>query len=236
MATLDWHVRRTDGVTLVELLVTSERDHEIRIESNVEPVWPPRREGVPAAGWEDGVYVGRISAGERLVLGYASPGNPVEPPAQLQTGPAEGDTASSSDSPSPRELIRALGDARPPRDVVSASGPSVNDPEQASCPSPDDPTRGHSEGAPAVERSLPAMFEAWFEGIETRLSAARRPGRVESDGGEPTRGAANTGPGEPLARQLAVDREHLELLGKRQRELASRLEELEIRSGTRDST
>jgi len=116
MATLDWELRRAGEVTLVELLVTSDADTHIEIESNLSPVWPPRRENRPAAGWDKSGFEGTVAAGEPLVLGYASPEDPVEPPATIaETAPVPAD---SGEAPSPDELVRRLGDARPPRDAV----------------------------------------------------------------------------------------------------------------------
>lgn len=162
MPTLDWHLTRTDGITLVELLVTSDADCEVRIESNVEPVWPPRRQGVPEAGWEDGEFVGRIEAGERLLLGYASPAGPEEPPAELRSRPA-------GDSPtvSARELIRVLGDPTPPRDVVPAVEEVDRDEAGPPAGRSTPPTRDPASGVPDV-------FESRSEDVESRVRKAER--------------------------------------------------------------
>ena len=72
MATLDWHHTRAGGVTLVELVVTTDYPASVRIESELTPVWPPRRQGVPAAGWEGNSFETTVAGEDRLVVGYAS--------------------------------------------------------------------------------------------------------------------------------------------------------------------
>ena len=152
MASLDWHLTRTEDVTFVELLVRSERDERVRIESRLDPVWPPRKQGVPAAGWHETGFEGVLSADEPLVLGYASPADPVEPPAEIiGQHPVSGspeDRQDSFDTPenrdsslrnlagctddsfermdeetSARAIVRTLGGVAPPRDAVPLPAP-----------------------------------------------------------------------------------------------------------------
>ena len=131
MATLDWQLTPAGDATLVELMVTSDADTRVEIESSLQPVWPPRRENRPAAGWDGSGFEGTVAAGEPLALGYASPDDPVEPPATIvETEPVPDDSGEpptaddSGEPPTADDLVRALGDARPPRDAV---------------PTPDDP-------------------------------------------------------------------------------------------------
>lgn len=130
MATLDWHVSGERGVTLVRLLVTSDATERIRVRNRLDgPVWPPRRQGVPAEGWTAKGFEGVVDADERLVLGYASPAEPSEPPASVTVvGPeGEGECAVT-----PRDVVRALGDPSPPRDAVSSRERTVrSSPEPA---------------------------------------------------------------------------------------------------------
>ncbi|WP_436925445.1 DUF7857 domain-containing protein [Halosimplex amylolyticum] len=131
MVTLDWSLERSDGVTLVGLVVAAERPCRVRIENRLEgPVWPPRRRGRPADGWEDGVFTGEVPAEGRLTVGYATPASPADPPAEVvETEPAsdrerEGvdQTARASPVPAvgstPADVVRALGDPVVPRDSV----------------------------------------------------------------------------------------------------------------------
>jgi len=96
MVTLDWETERTDGVTLVRLYVTSEYRRHVRVENRLDgPVWPPRREGQPAAGWDGDTYEGVVTPDDRLVAGYATPAPPADPPAAVVgEEPADPDTPS----------------------------------------------------------------------------------------------------------------------------------------------
>lgn len=114
MATLDWQLRRTGGVTLVELSIRADRDQQVHVESNLTPVWPPRRQGVPVQGWRGDTFEGQVDQDRPLVVGYATPAPPTEPPAEI-TGTGR---PTESEAVTPRTLVRTLGDARPPRDVL----------------------------------------------------------------------------------------------------------------------
>ena len=84
MVTLDCETERTDGVTLVRLYVTAEHRRRVRVENRLDgPVWPPRREGQPVAGWDGRTFEGVVAPGERLVAGYATPAQPADPPAEV---------------------------------------------------------------------------------------------------------------------------------------------------------
>jgi len=161
MVTLDWQLDRAGGVTLVELFVTSTRDCRVEIESALQPVWPPRRHNRPVAGWTDSGFEAAVAAETGLVLGYASPAAPVEPPATVVgTEPI----AAESGTPTPGQLVQSLGEAAPPRDAVPAgatdrSTPGVggersatpdsrpDSPESGSEPASDARTSGNSSAA-----------------------------------------------------------------------------------------
>lgn len=84
MVELDWETERTDGVTLVRLYVTAEYRRRVRVASRLDgPVWPPRREGQPAAGWDGDAFEGVVTPDERLVAGFATPAPPEDPPAEV---------------------------------------------------------------------------------------------------------------------------------------------------------
>ena len=73
---------RTGGVTLVQLVVSADRPHRVRIESRLEgPVWPPLTDGRPAAGWDDRGVSLTVERG-MTPLGFAAPGAPsaTDPP------------------------------------------------------------------------------------------------------------------------------------------------------------
>jgi hypothetical protein len=62
------------GVTLVrvELRSTVDTDLRVRVANELDgPVLPPRREGVPAAGWDANGFRGIVPGSGRLGVGYA---------------------------------------------------------------------------------------------------------------------------------------------------------------------
>ncbi|WP_266079504.1 DUF7857 domain-containing protein [Haladaptatus caseinilyticus] len=143
MVTLRWttdeHSHGHKTVTLVELVIenSSEIPIRLRIANQLDgAVWPPRVEGVPEVGWDDGGYEGVVDAGERRALGYASPAKqlgpdtvPVEivwteraakPQKPAQSGDVGLDAGDGSLSirPTTDGVIRSLGDSRPPSDAV----------------------------------------------------------------------------------------------------------------------
>lgn len=156
MVSLSWTTRRQGGVTLVEVRVAADRARRVRLANCLDgPVWPPRRQGIPEAGWdEDGVEVD-VPADGQVALGYATPADPADPPVEVArtdpVAPTEGfgGRADVPDiEPTPAGVVRALGDPRPPRDAV---------------PAPDADRPG---------RDGPATVEAWLEAVEARLDSA----------------------------------------------------------------
>lgn len=258
MATLDWTCETVDGVTLVELVVTAERTEQIRIESNLRPVWPPRRQGQPAAGWDGEHFECRIEADDRLVVGFASPAEPVEPPVDLQTEPPADD-----DNIDPQDVVRALGDGVPPRDAVPAEGPPTydetaavatgslaDDTESAGIGRKEDeggvrresppasnegepraePAAGANNERNAVPTALPPAIEAYFEALDRRITAAEQ--LADPGTVDQAREAVTAAGGIEavggLERQLRAERARLERLGHRQQALVSRLDAVEI--------
>jgi hypothetical protein len=159
MVTLDYETERTDGVTLVRLYVTAEHRRRVRVENRLDgPVWPPRREGQPAAGWDGDTFEGVVTADKRLVAGYATPASPADPPADLvaddpatpgtpagPVGAAGGDrdvagvpslgggteAAGTSDDPTPADVVRSLGDPVVPREAVPVPDVPDDGPDQS---------------------------------------------------------------------------------------------------------
>ena len=144
MVTLRWSAESRSGthgtVTLVELVVENPDDTatRIRIGNRLDgPVWPPRSDGVPEAGWDDGGFEGVVEGDDRISLGYASPGTRDDPPVEVvwteraetpredrpPSDPPRGAGLDSSDvvvdaEPTVHGAIRALEDPRPPSDAV----------------------------------------------------------------------------------------------------------------------
>lgn len=115
---------RRDGVTFATVMVenpSSER-RRVRLAVSCEgALWPPRRRGVPAAGWDaDGVTV-TVAAGGVRGVGFATPASTVdvecvatqgrggvEPEATTAGGSADGN------APDVDGVVRALGSFAPP--------------------------------------------------------------------------------------------------------------------------
>lgn len=239
MATLDWQLRRTGEVTLVELSVRGDRDQRVRVESRLRPVWPPRRQGVPVRGWDDHAFEGTVERDRPLVVGYASPAPPEEPPARItETGSPDEDAAVT-----PRTLVRTLGDARPPRDVLReatrpADDGTTNGPDDGTPSAIDDGCSQETSGAaafggsarhppPAESRTgdQPATPTAWFDGVESRLDEADR--LADATDADEIRAAVEAVGGieavRELKAQLDADRRQLREMRRRSDALADRL-------------
>lgn len=228
MASLDWEVSHSDGITLVELAVTAHTDEQVRIESTLEPVWPPRRQGVPVAGWDDTGFEGSVEAERPLVVGYASPAAPEEPPAKLvSSGEDESETTA-------REVLRTLGDASPPRDVVPTPD-SEPDEEQgtsrtiASETDTNCPTANESETNRATA-DHPAPTGEWFDAVEDRLARAERLSAV-TEVEEARDAVADAGGLEQvrtLAARLDADRRRLAEFRERTARVQKRLDSVDV--------
>jgi len=242
MPSLDWQCTRHDGVTLVELVVTATRAERVRIDSRLEPVWPPRRQGVPAAGWDGAGFEGRVTPDSPLVVGYASPAAPVEPPARLRTRSADEPQPPDDSAVTAREVVRTLGDSAPPRDAVSTSkggaGPATAD----------GATRGGSAAVgidaetaetdraaigdgPATATEDPVVGTTrWFEAVERRLDEAER--LATASGADEARAAIDAVGGIDAARRLQsrldADRRQLQDLQQRCGKVDDRLAAVEV--------
>lgn len=114
MVTIESAAERRDGVTLVTATVAgAAAPTRVTLESRLDgPVWPPRRQGEPEAGWTDAGFEGVVPAEGRLAIGFASPAEPVDPPLELvATERAEEPTG---DMDTPAAVVRGLGDPTPP--------------------------------------------------------------------------------------------------------------------------
>ena len=291
MASLEWHYTHTGGITLVELLVTTAYDQYVSIESRLTPCWPPRRHGRHESGWHETGYEGPVRADERLVLGYASPAAPRDPPAELveerpltdeaseqslgtrvpesgaevdisltdgrievSDGFADRSTGSCSRSPEvdegvyppsadetrrARELVRLLGEVRPPREAVpiplsdssAKSGEGGSEGETSDAGNSRDETLDVGEMIEyrddgTTERQLDARLSA----IERRIRDARRFSAVEC-AQEARTLIARAGGIEgvrSLHEQLEADREWLETLETRCEEASTQLDAVDV--------
>jgi len=204
MLELDSHVERRAGVALVTLVVRNPTDAPRRgrvANLLAGPVWPPRCEGVPAAGWDDGGFEGVVPARDRRALGYASPvgedesdtGAPrgpevshdsdvpvADPPAELVwTERAGASDVRSETGPeevaadgTPEGVVRALGDPRPPADAVPTTEPHSPVPDSsADADSPAADSDPPISDPPTPDQSVPEPVEEWLSAVEERADA-----------------------------------------------------------------
>lgn len=176
MATLEANCRTAGGVTLVEVCVTAARPRRVRVENRLEgPVWPPRSDGVPEPGWDGEGFEGQVGADDRLVLGYASPADPVDPPARIADEGEPGDR-----EPTPQAVVKALGRREPPRaampggadgadSAVTPGGPRSGPDTESDTDGTSGPDTGPGSGS---DGSAGTPVDAWFAGVESRLEAA----------------------------------------------------------------
>lgn len=132
MTELQWTVRREGDVTLVEAVLSRDpapmsEDPALRVtvESRLQPVWPPRSDGVPIAGWSGERFETAVPAGGRVAVGFASPAEPADPPIEIVD--RDRGEVSSAEGATPSDVLRALGDPSPPRDAVPSAGSSADD-------------------------------------------------------------------------------------------------------------
>lgn len=239
MPTLDWQLTAAADVTFVQVAVSSDTERAVRVDNRLAgPVWPPRAEGLPASGWDEDGYEGTVPADRPLVLGYASPAEPREPPVELVD---RGRPADDSEPTTPREVVHALGEAGPPRAAVpeiesGTVGGSTT--ENGSVP----------DGAAVAERPAarqgdgvdgphaPAAVDAWLEALGRRTEQAERLADVSSVAAA-REAIASTGGMEAVRQldaQLEADEEALERVRTRLASIEARLDDVEVPTATLD--
>lgn len=149
---LDWTQQSAAGVSLVTARLRNERatDRRVRLGNRLDgPVLPPRRNGVPEAGWDrDGVTT-VVPADESVALGYACPAPASTPPVAIESvGPAD-DRIEGTDAVA---ALRELGDHRPPREVLEAGSEEVE--RDASTGRKVEPTANETNDAPDIDDPL----------------------------------------------------------------------------------
>jgi hypothetical protein len=194
MATLECDHETVAGVTLVECRLASDLTERVTVEPTHDgPIWPPRRQGVPAAGWTDDGWTGTVPAEGYRALGYATPAQPADDPARISaTAQPESDEAVSA-----RDVIRSLGDPTPTRDAVPPATDAETGRDRSDLPSTEAPDPSvDSEGAPTERPSAPESADAAAD------RGADRSGRQpESQSPGDTGNAAD----QPLTPEAALD-------------------------------
>lgn len=210
MVSLTCATTTAGAATLVTLSLSSAEPTHVRVENCLDgPVWPPREQGVPAAGWDDEGFAGVVD-GHRA-LGYACPADPADPPVRL----VEERPPTDEEEPTARGLIRELGDASPPRDAV---GPTIDT-------APTDPQDSSTETA-----DPPPAVTVWLDEVERRLARADRLAGATSVAEAADAVDAVGVPDEirTLRDRLAADREALVAVAERCESLADDAETAEL--------
>lgn len=228
MATLESRCRTVGEVSLVELCVTAARARRVRIENCLEgPVWPPRADGVPEPGWDGSGFEGRVDPDAPLVLGYASPAAPADPPARIAEESDPGDR-----EPTPEAVVKALGRREPPRDAMPEVGADDTsaDTQPDRSPTPDANPGGCAGDEWATAPGDGGPVDAWFAAVEERLETAEELAAASSvEDAEGT--VARTGGIEAvrqLREQLQEDRAALARLDRRCSGVRERAEAVDV--------
>lgn len=205
MVTIETTADRRDGVTLVTATVTDEAaPTRVTVESRLDgPVWPPRRQGTPAAGWEeygggahgieekDGVtgFEGVVPADGRLAIGFATPGEPRDPPVDVTT--VEPTDGADDELATPAAVLRGLGDPSPPS-LIEADRSSNGDPAVA----PPADSDGNDDGSESKEARKSSDRDSTADGD----NGSKRPETIDR---QATTASSVSDPGQPLPPALA---------------------------------
>lgn len=176
-----WTVHETGDVVLVEAVVenTAAVARNVGVQPVVEgPVMPPRRRGVPESGWDDGDVQTVVPAHDRLAVGFATTGDPADPPVEVvDSGRAsQGPSEDRADGPSPTDVLRDLGSPAPPRDAVprneAPDGRPADAPTERPAQVPTEPSAG-----PTSTR-VPGAVASWLDEVAARMLRSERPERA----------------------------------------------------------
>jgi len=142
-----WTARR-DGVTFVHVVVENESAERRRVRLAVDcdgAVWPPRRRGVPAAGWDADAVTVTVAGGGTRGVGFATPAATASVAVVDAVGrggvsasDSSAATSSASGSVDVDGVVRALGSFAPPL---------------AATPREDEPTAPRESIAPREDES-----------------------------------------------------------------------------------
>jgi hypothetical protein len=202
MVSLSWSMETQREVTLVTVTLTGETTRQaVTLTCEVAgPVWPPRRNGVPAPGWDDDAVRKVVPPGEQVGVGFATPAAPEEPPVAIthQEVVVTDESDWTTDGASPAAALRQLRDPAPPRDAVplpTATEQRVADGRaEDECPPragvgtgeepTDEPTGDPDRNARPANGSspgeLPPPCQAWLERVAGRVEQAEQLAAAET--------------------------------------------------------
>lgn len=236
MVTVESGATAVDGVTLVTVRVSGDGvARRVRVEQRLDgPVWPPRREGRPVAGWDETGYEGTVPAEGRLVLGYATPAPPDSPPVSVEEGAVVEETDAAGIADDPTAVLQRLGDPSPPRDAVSLPDSDAGTPTSTGDRAPDEPT-GTDERGPERESAQTRTARdgraadpvtAWLDRVEDRVRTVERLDAIETvpDASEAVGATGGLAACRRTTRASEADRRRLLAVAARARRLADRIE------------
>lgn len=132
MLSVESTVRETDPAWLVSVRVENDGDAALTAALRAAaPVMPPRRRGVPEAGWSGRTVTVRVPAGDCRGVGFATEQRPPDPPVEVVEQTAAGDDNGAFADPDPDAVVRTLGAGAPPRDAVPVDAETAA-PEESS--------------------------------------------------------------------------------------------------------
>lgn len=208
MVSLDCATTTAGDATLVTCSLSSTDPTRVRVRNRLDgPVWPPRTQGVPAAGWDEEGFAGVVDG--HLALGYACPARPDDgtAPAEIveERPPAEGE-----ESPTARGLVRDLGDASPPPAAVEPGAATATEPSGTASP--------------------PPAVTGWLDDVCGRLARAERLADATAvpEAVEAVDAVGGAGEVRALRDRLAADRAALSAVADRCDSLAADAEAAEI--------
>ena len=240
MVTFDCRAERVDGVTLVTATVGDVAEPtRITVLNHLDgPLWPPRQQGVPEAGWSDDGFEGVVGPGTSA-LGYATPAPPADQPAELVRAEPAPDTPPADERlDSADAVLRELGDPSPPVDAVptagsvqaaetASTGPLGFAPERDIGPQPAGRQPSAESRTPSGQRpdqQLPSAVSQWFETVARRVDRAER--LAEADSLSAATDAVRAADGLSGVRTVAArgdaDEQMLRALARRAERLADR--------------
>ena len=224
MVRLDCATSHHDGVTLVTLQLRDiDGPTRVSVRNCLDgPVWPPRREGLPEAGWTDDGFAGVVEPGTHT-LGYATPAPPADPdpPAELTDAVPAPDADDGEEMTDAADVVRTLGDPAPPADAVPVAGgvggADANDSRGEGVAG--DPTTPADGDATA---DLPSTVGPWLGTMARRVHHAEALADAESV--PEATAAVRAAGGLAAVRDIAAadDERHLRLVARRARRLADR--------------
>ena len=171
---LSWTVDCEAGVWFVGCRVYNRTDvsRRIRLRSRLDgPVFPPRRSGIPEAGWDATGVSLRLDPAECRAAGFAALASSDEPPDEQSADPPvevvddEPTDAATPPAADAETAVRTLGEHRPPRAVAVSS-----DATGSSVTARDSP----SATAEASARGAPDRIDDWLDAVEARVEQAER--------------------------------------------------------------